>query len=236
MNRNFVTLTLSSLYLLGLCTSAQAATAPPDLTGIWQRVGYTAATTAERGQTPPLLPEAAKVYAEHKAAAAKGDKTQDLATVCLPEGIPRLMLKAEPFEILQRPTLLAFVYQVNRLPRVVYLNEQPTTDDSGYYLGTSVGKWQDDELVIETRNFNDLTLLDDAGLPHSDQLRVLERLSVIDGGKRLRNRITIEDPATFRTPWTTTVTYQRLPGYQMPEDVCAERIGGSTPRPRPAKR
>jgi hypothetical protein len=65
---------------------------------------------------------------------------------------------------------------------------------------------------------------------------VLERLSVIDGGKRLRNRITIEDPATFRTPWTTTVTYQRLPGYQMPEDVCAERIGGSTPRPRPAKR
>ena len=236
MNRTLFALTATALGLLVGQSGAQAANAPPDLTGIWQRGGYPAPTTAERGQAPPLLPDAAKVYAEHKAAAAKGDKSHDLATVCLPEGIPRLMLKAEPFEILQRPALLAFVYQVNRLPRVVYLNEQPTTDDSGYYLGNSVGKWQDDELVIETRNFNDLTLLDDAGLPHSDQLRVLERLSVIDGGKKLRNRITIEDPATFRTPWTTTVTYQRLPGYQMPEDVCAERIGGSTPRPRPAKR
>ena len=236
MNRTLFALTATALGLLVGQSGAQAANAPPDLTGIWQRVGYTAATTAERGQAPPLLPDAAKVYAEHKAAAAKGDKAHDLSTVCLPEGIPRLMLKAEPFEILHRPTLVAFVYQVNRLPRVVYLNEESTTDDSGYYLGTSVGKWQDDELVIETRNFNDLTLLDDAGLPHSDQLRVLERLSVIDGGKKLRNRITIEDPATFRTPWTTTVTYQRLPGYQMPEDVCAERIGGSTPRPRPAKR
>ena len=183
MNRTLFALTATALGLLVGQSGAQAANAPPDLTGIWQRVGYTAATTAERGQAPPLLPDAAKVYAEHKAAAAKGDKSHDLATVCLPEGIPRLMLKAEPFEILQRPALLAFVYQVNRLPRVVYLNEQPTTDDSGYYLGNSVGKWQDDELVIETRNFNDLTLLDDAGLPHSDQLRVLERLSVIDGGK-----------------------------------------------------
>ena len=165
MNRNFVSLALSSLSLLGLYNPAQAANAPPDLTGIWQRVGYTAATTAERGQAPPLLPEAAKVYAQHKAAAAKGDKSHDLSTVCLPEGIPRLMLKSEPFEILHRPTLVAFVYQVNRLPRVVHLNEESTTDDSGYYLGSSVGKWQDDELVIETRNFNDLTLLDDAGLP-----------------------------------------------------------------------
>ena len=115
MNRNFVSLALSSLSLLGLCNTALAANEPPDLTGIWQRVGYTAATTAERGQAPPLLPEAAKVYAEHKAAAAKGDHSHDLSTVCLPEGIPRLMLKAEPFEILHRPTLVAFVYQVNRL-------------------------------------------------------------------------------------------------------------------------
>lgn len=236
MNRKLVAMTLTALSLVVSQSGALAANAPPDLTGIWQRVGYTAATTAERGQAPPLLPEAAKTYAAHKAAAARGDKSHDLSTVCLPEGIPRLMLKAEPFEILQRPTLVAFVYQVNRLPRVVYLNEQPTSDDSGYYLGVSVGKWQDDELVIETTDFNDLTLLDDAGLPHSDQLRVLERLSVIDGGKRLRNRITIEDPGTFRTPWTTTVTYQRLPGYKMPEDVCAERIGGSAPKPRPPKR
>lgn len=226
------------LLLAALCTaslaSAQAPLDPsqPDFSGIWRLVGYHAATALDGQRAPPLLPEAAKVYAERKAALAKGDHSADPASTCLPEGMPRLMLKAEPFEILQRPTLLAFNYQINRLPRVVYLNQPPSTDDSGYYLGESTATWQGDTLVVDTRDFNDLTWLDDSGLPHGTALKLTERLQLAPGAKQLVDRITIEDPENYKAPWTITRRYERLPGYRMPEDVCAEKIGSSAPRRR----
>jgi len=221
--------------LLAVASSAfaQAPLDPskPDLTGIWHRVGYTAAVKPDKGPLP-LNAEAAKVYASHKAAAAKGDRAHDLTSVCLPEGLPRLMLKAQPFEILQRPGFVAFNYQVNRLVRVAYFDAKPSAESPEYYLGESIAAWDGKDLVIETTGFNDMTLLDDSGVPHGLALKLTERLSLVDGGQRLRNRMTVEDPETFTAPWNVTVTYERMKGYQMPEDVCAERVGSSRPRSR----
>jgi len=221
--------------LLAVASSAfaQAPLDPskPDLTGIWHRVGYTAAVKPDKGPLP-LNAAAAKVYASNRAAAAKGDRTHDLTSVCLPEGLPRLMLKAQPFEILQRPGFVAFNYQVNRLVRVAYFDAKPSAESPEYYLGESIAAWDGKDLVIETTGFNDMTLLDDSGVPHGLALKLTERLSLVDGGQRLRNRMTVEDPETFTAPWNVTVTYERMKGYQMPEDVCAERVGSSRPRSR----
>jgi hypothetical protein len=221
--------------LFAAATSAFAQTpldpAKPDFTGVWHRVGYAAAVKPDKGPLP-LKPEAGKIYAQHRAAAAKGDRSYDLTTVCLPEGLPRLMLKSQPFEILQRPGFLAFNFQINRLVRVAYFDAKPSAESPEYYLGESIAKWDGRELVIETTGFNDQTLLDDSGVPHGLELKLTERLSLLDGGMRLRNRMTIEDPETFTAPWTVTVTYERMKGYQIPEDVCAERIGSSRPRSR----
>jgi len=208
--------------------SAQAPLDPskPDLTGVWQRAEYRPAAK------PPLLPEAAQLYAERKAARAKGDKTLDPSSACLPEGIPRLMLKAEPFEVLQRPTLVAFAYQINRLSRVAYLNEPVAKEDGDYYLGESTAKWDGDTLVIDTRGFNDITWLDDTGLPHGTAMHVTERLQLAKGGQMLVNRITVDDAEYYAAPWDLTVSYQRSKSLRFPEDVCAEKIGGSKPRPK----
>jgi hypothetical protein len=219
---------------LAPAASAQAKLDPskPDFTGIWHRVGYTGTVKPDKGALP-LTAEAAKVYAAHKAAAAKGDKSHDLTSICLPEGLTRLMLKAEPFEILHRPGLVAFDYQTNRLVRVAYFGAKPSAESPEYYLGESAAKWDGNDLVIETQGFNDQTLIDDSGVPHGLELKVTEHLSLENGGKRLKNRMTIEDPETFTAPWTVTVNYDRMPaGYQMPEDVCAEHIGNTAPRSR----
>lgn len=225
------------IVMLALCgMSASFAQAPldlgkPDFTGIWHRVDYRP-SAANAGTKPPLLPAAAKVYAAHQVAAAHGDRSFDSAAICLPEGIPRLMLKSEPFEILQRPTLVAFNFQINRLNRVVYLKDSPPPDDGGYYLGEATGKWEGATLVIDTRGFNDQTLLDDVGLPHSESLRVTERLSLSQGGHRMTDHITIQDPDTYSKPWTVTASYERMPGAHLTEDVCAERVGSSRPHSR----
>lgn len=223
----------AALFVVTTSALAQAPLDPtkPDVTGVWHRVGYAAAVKPDKGPLP-LNAEAGKVYAAHRAAVAKGDRSHDLTTVCLPEGLPRLMLKAQPFEILQRPGFVAFNYQINRLVRVAYFDVKPSAENPEYYLGESIASWDGKELVIETTGFNDQTLLDDSGVPHGLELKLTERLSLIDGGKRLRNRMTVEDPETFTAPWTVTATYERMKGYQIPEDVCAERIGSSRPRSR----
>lgn len=203
--------------------------AKPDFTGVWRRVGYSAAVRPD-GKTLPLTADAKRVYAAHKASAAKGDHSFDLTSICLPEGLPRLMLKAQPFEILQRPGFIAFNYQINRLVRIAYFNGEAAAENPEYFLGESFARWDGRELVIKTQGFNDQTLLDDSGVPHGLGLKLTERLRLMDGGKHLGNQMTIEDSETFTAPWTVTVTYERLDGYQIPEDVCAERVGSSKPQ------
>jgi hypothetical protein len=162
----------------------------------------------------------------------RGDRKIDPSSACLPEGMPRLQLKAEPFELLQRPTLVAFNYQLNRVPRVVYLNEPPAPQDGDYYLGESRGNWDGAVLVIDTRGFNDITWLDDSGLPHGTGMKVTERLQLAPGGQRLLSQITVDDAEFYAQPWTVSVSYERLKNAKLPEDVCAEKIGGSAPRSR----
>jgi hypothetical protein len=221
--------TLVALMACCVASTAMAQAPKADMTGIWRRVGTTPNVVVDGGGQPRLTADGAKQYAANRAAAARGDYSHDTSKICLPDGIPRLMLKGQPFEILQRPTIVAFNYQINRLPRVVYLDAKPPIENGGYYLGESTGKWEGDALVIDTRGFNTDTLIDDAGLPHSEDMTVTERLKLSADGKKLVNQITVVDPAIFRSPWTTTVNYARQSS-PIVEDVCAERIGSSKPK------
>lgn len=195
----------------------------PDLTGVWSIVKPEDVLKTEDGKQPPLLPEARTVYEKHQAMAAKGDRSFDMTTRCLPPGLPRLMLIRSPFEILQRPNTVYFVHELNRLPRRAYLNEKLPTDADPHYLGYSVAHWDGDALVIESNGFEDGTVLDAAGLPHSDALQLTERYQLDKDGKHLHARFTIDDSKTFSAPWSFTAEYTKRPGYELHEDVCADK-------------
>ena len=201
---------------------AAAAAASPDLTGVWSIVNYRPAIKTTEGGLPPMTPEAAAVYKKHLADAARGDKAFDETTLCLPPGLPRLMLVNEPFEILQRDKVIYFVHQLNRMPRRAYLGEALPQDPDPFYLGYSVAKWDGDALVIESSGFREGTLLDDAGLPHSEALHLTERYQLSKDGKTLRVHFTIDDPKTFTHSWSTDAQYVKRPRYEIPEEVCAD--------------
>ncbi len=204
--------------------SVGAFGAPPDLTGVWTIEKPVHALRTVDGKTPPLTAAGKAIYAAHRAAAAKGDHSFDGLTRCLPPGLPRLMLIDEPFEILQRPKVVYFVHQLNRLPRRAYIDESLPTDADPKYLGYSVAHWDGDALIIESGDFEDTTLLDDSGLPHSDALHVTERYQLSADGNHLQARFTIEDPKTFTQPWSFESMYIRRDGYEVPEEVCADRL------------
>lgn len=210
--------------------SLAALADPPDLSGVWFITTHVGALKTVEGQAPPLTPEAKAVYDTHRAAARKGDYSYDGLTHCLPPGLPRLMLMREPFEILQKPKVLYFVHQLNRLPRRVYLNEALPTDVDPHYLGYSVGKWDGNALVVDSAGFDDSTMLDNAGLPHSESLHLTERYELSADGKRLHLRFTIDDPKTFTRAWSGQADYVKRPGYELTEDVCAATPAAKRPR------
>ena len=210
--------------------SLDARAAAPDLSGVWFISSHVDALKTVEGQAPPLNPEAKTVWEAHHQAAAKGDYSFDGTTHCLPPGLPRLLLMREPFEILQKPKVIYFVHQLNRLPRRAYLDEALPTDVDPHYLGYSVAKWEGDALVVESNGFDDSTMLDNAGLPHSESLHLTERYSLSQDGKHLHLGLTIEDPKTFTKAWNAQADYVKRPGYELQEDVCAATPAAQRPR------
>ena len=225
-----------ALTLAGIClTPVLAWSAVPDLTGVWAISNAPATLKTTEGATPPLTSEAKAVYDQHLAAAARGDRSFDETRLCLPPGLPRLMLLNKPFEILQRDKTVYFVHQDNRMPRRAYFGEPLPTDKDPLYLGYSVARWEGDALVIDSSGFRDGTLLDDSGLPHSESMRLTERYQLDKDGKTLRARFTVEDPKAYTKAWSVEARYVRRPKFEIPEEVCADTLTSTHPQKRKVK-
>lgn len=200
-----------------------AAPGQPDLTGVWFIVHSPHALKTVDGSLPPLTSSARQVYEQHLSEAKRGDRGAfDGTTRCLPPGLPRLMVEKQPFEILQRPKVIYFVSQDNRLPRRAYLNEKLPDDPDPLWLGYSVAHWDGRTLVVDSSGFNDETVLDDAGLPHSEELHLTERYTLASDGKHLSAEFTIQDPKDYTRPWTAKAEYVRRPGYEIPAEICMD--------------
>jgi hypothetical protein len=109
------------------------------------------------------------------------------------------------------------------MARFVYLREQHGEITAPSYQGSWIGRWDGDSLVFDGVGFHEATLLDAAGMPHSDELQVMQRLTLKSGGKQLEIRTTLTDAKTFTRPWTTVHTYRRRPGALIEEDICPQR-------------
>jgi len=87
------------------------------------------------------------------------------------------------------------------------------------WMGYSVGRWDGDTLVVNSIGFNDKTWLTDAGLPHTEALRVTERYRRRDLG-HLEVEVTYSDPAVYAKPWGFTANMALAADTEMLEAVC----------------
>jgi hypothetical protein len=175
------------------------------------------------GGAPPLNAAGKQLYQQRQALLAKGDTSFDLSAKCKPIGFPRVLWDGGPFDIQLQRDLVFFGYTWNRNHRTAAFSDQPPKLQIPRYYGTSTAKWDGDTLVVQSGLFNDNTLLDSAGLPHSDGLMIAERYRALNGGKQLEVRLTLTDAAYYRAPWEVSVRFQRVPSGRIQEDVCQER-------------
>ena len=119
----------------------------------------------------------------------------DPYTICQPAGVPRQLVLFRSHQITQFPGYVTIVNEAGGHNfRVVYTDGRPHPGSGvKLWMGDSRGRWDGNTLVIETTNFNGRAWLDSGGTPGSDQLRVVERLTLIDADT-LHYSATVEDP------------------------------------------
>jgi hypothetical protein len=141
---------------------------------------------------------------------------------CYPPGLPRVYFHPFPFEIVQLPGRVLMMFEYHHQNRQIYTDSRGHREDlPPLWSGDSIGRWEGGTLVVETVNFNDQTWLDRQGLPHSDQLKVTERIRRI-GPDLLEIDFAIEDPLAYPVPITGRRLYERV-DWQIEEFACMER-------------
>jgi hypothetical protein len=208
----------------------------PDLSGIWQAEAEPRAPGGLYGLgesenskyfrnilsdfkagEEPLTPAGTAMFTKNR---APGVINPTLA--CLPDGVPHADLLPEPFKIIQTPTEMLMLYEVETTFRQIFTDgRKPPADPRPTWNGYSVGHWDGDTLVVESSGFNDLSWLDAFGHGHSEDMRVVERFHRRDYG-HLEVALTITDPKTFTQPIKANFVERLLPDTDVFEHYCLE--------------
>jgi hypothetical protein len=191
----------------------QAATSHPDLTGFWE----VRDDSKPEGERPSLQPD---VAAANKAAGAaraaqfaKGILYPPGAALCTHRGIFGNFGDSAPTHILQTPREIAMFWESTGTARHIYMDGRPWPDPKTWQASTtgySLGHWEGNTLVVETRGFDPRHGQPEGG-GRTLKTRLLERYNLVDGGKKLAITFTLTDPAIWTKPYTYTWTYYRDP-------------------------
>jgi hypothetical protein len=208
---------------------AQGEHGDPGLSGTWEasfaRNGNPGARAPQAD--PPLKPQYMAQWRARQAAAraadARGEPLATAATFCLPQGMPAMMGGGGPFpsEILLSNGQVTIIQEAYNQVRRIYLGKPqlPLAEIEPGFYGRSVGRWDDDTLLVETIGIKESVRFRD--VPHSAQMRISERIRRVEADV-LWDEVTIEDPVTLEAPWQITFVLRRLPDYEMMEYVCED--------------
>ena len=216
---------------------AKSRPKPPfDLTGTWQHGG--GQNNGFRFSPPPgfkLTPAAQVHYDAAQKAAAQGKAYRDDIGQCWPAGLPLIMTRVWPIAMVQTPTAIFMISGFMNSVRIIYLDGRTHTDPDVVvrsFNGESIGHWEKDALVVDTRNFVDDHHWIDAGIPGSDALRIIERMRLIDQGATLEIEYALTDPKSWEGEWKMTKRWRRINDQDITEASCLPDLNEHMPSTR----
>jgi hypothetical protein len=142
---------------------------------------------------------------------------------CITRGITGSIMPSlygDAMRIVQSPTEVAITYEMLHDTRVIPLDGRPQASTGvRQYMGSSVGHFEGNTLVVETTNLTDE--LPVGRMPHSEDLKLTEKFTRIDPDM-IDYVVTVNDPRTYTAPWTFRMTLTTQPGYEVLEYSCHE--------------
>jgi hypothetical protein len=165
----------------------------------------------------PFQPWARDEYKRRRATESKDDPS----ALCLPISVPVKQTITSPFKLIDVPAKEEFImlYEGARHREIFMDGRQLSKDPEPSWYGYSVGRWDGDDLVIDSNGFNGKPWLDINGHPSTEALHVTERYHRIDFG-HMSLEITIDDPKAYTKPWKVKESPRLLPDTELLESVC----------------
>ena len=204
----------------------------PDLSGVWMPPYVPDMTVNRRDQRgyaeAPFSPDDTPQV--RQALAAKGNRAElpftpwgladwsaydaasgDYTGSCFPFGLQRSINAPYPFQIMQDERHVALLFEINTWHHVItFAREFPKqASDNPTWYGYSIGRWDGDTLVVESRGFNGYTRLDTIGHPHSEALQLTHTFKRLDRS-RMAYTVTVKDAKTYTKPWTNERTFRLM--------------------------
>lgn len=179
-----------------------------DLTGVWQFRGEDAWRanygSFEFKPGPEFTAKGKAFHDEYLEASKKGERYGDPTALCYPAGMPRLMTRYGSLMMIQFPTAIYMVSRLNNEYRVIFTDGRDRVPESKLdrnWGGESLGHWDGDTLVVETTGFTDENHLIQAGVITGSELKIVERMQMINDGNTLVTEFTFTDPEHWVGEW-----------------------------------
>jgi hypothetical protein len=194
--------------------------APMDEWGLLKNV-------ADAPKVAPMQPWALQLYKERQERFLRDDP---MYLNCKPPGGPRQFQLGHGVQFVEdraRQRIFVLIGSGNNNYRIIYTDGRSHQgqvggdDENPLFYGRAVAKWEGEALVVDTRGFNEDFWFTNGGLPHTDQLKLIERISR-PNMDTLKYDLTVDDPGAYTRPWSATWTLRWVAGKEMPRHLCQE--------------
>jgi hypothetical protein len=208
--------------------------APPfDLTGTWfidLSEGF--ANFRFGPPYPEFIGQAKLDFEEGQRMAAERKPYRDAIGQCFPAGIPMLMTRVWPIAMVQLPTVIMMVSNFNNGFRQILLDGRDYSNPDTIiftYNGESIGHWEKDTLVVNTRYIETYNHYIDTGIPISEEYRVQERMRLLENGEVLEIEYVMTDPVNWVGEWRSTKRWLRVDNTDIGEVECLPDLNDNLP-------
>ena len=161
------------------------------------------------GRLPPAT-SAARMAADagraNRGRPAAWTVDRGLSERCITFGLPNLLAGYNSYyQIFQTADHVVIEQELIHTTRIVPIDGRPHVHDGiDQWHGNSVGRWEGDTLVVETRNFSPQSNFRGA----REHLHLVERFTRV-GPDELHYEFTVSDPTVWTAPWTALMQWRR---------------------------
>jgi hypothetical protein len=190
---------------------ARDASVPRVTNEDFRRTGRQPTIAVGDPNSPILQPWAKEYLRKHNEIVRSGKGGLTPQAACWPVGVPGFDLHGvHPLFFVQGPSEVLMIWEADHQVRHIYLTDKHSPNVKPSWYGESIGHYEGDTLVVDTIGQNAKTFVDRYQTPHSEQLHVVERFRVIEGGKFVEVNVHVEDPGAYTMAWNASNRWRRV--------------------------
>jgi hypothetical protein len=164
---------------------------------------------------PPFTAEGQAAYEANVKFNAAGD-----VTPCYPYGTARNYFTPRPLEIIMVRDRVIEHFEYYDEWREIWTDGRGfPADPEPDFMGYSIGKWEGDTFVVESKDYNGKQFLTWEGIPLSTSMRLTERWTRVDADT-LKIFFTFDDPKMYTKPWNITFFWKLHRDWQLDAHPC----------------